>query len=106
MDPRDLEGFVLGERRQDPRQATREHGLARSGWSAEQQVVSACSRELQCTSCAFLATHVGKIECRGRRRSSVYRNVRLQLEIAAQIPRRVGEMADRNRLDAGERRFI
>src|SRR6266576_5509369 len=62
MDPGDLERLLLLERRQDSRQPAGEHGLARAGWAAEQQVVTARGRQLECTASSFLAANVGEIE--------------------------------------------
>ena len=44
---RHLERGFRVERRQDARQPSRKHRLARSGWTAEQQVVPACRRDLE-----------------------------------------------------------
>src|SRR5205085_10415260 len=79
--------------------------LARSGRPAEQEVVPACSGELQRTPPALLAANVEKIECRRRRDGAVRRDVRLELELAAQVARRIGEVPDGNRLHPGERRL-
>jgi hypothetical protein len=106
MDPRHLKRLVFGERRQDSRQPPCEHRLSCSGRAAEQKVVSARSCELQRATGSFLAAHVGKIERGQRDRPSVRRHVRLELELAAEIPGRVGKVAHWNRLDACERGLV
>ena len=61
VDPRDLERGVGVERRQDPRQAAREHRLPRAGRAAEEDVVPARGRQLERAPGAFLAAHVGEV---------------------------------------------
>ncbi len=103
VDPRHLERGVGVERRQDPRQAPREHRLPRAGRAAEEEVVPARSRQLERASGAFLATHVREVGHRGGamavRRE---RRLGLELELAAQVRGRLGEVPDRDRGDARE----
>jgi hypothetical protein len=99
MDPRHLERVFLFEGRQDPRQPAGEHGLARAGWAAEQQVVTAGGRQLECTSPSFLAANVGKIE-RPPPRLAVAYDVLRRLELPAEIRDRIREVAHSDRLDS------
>ena len=104
VDARDLERALGVERRQDAREPPREHRLPRSRRPAEQQVVRARGSDLECTARALVPAHVGEV---GRRdRSHDRRRLELvRLLLAAQIGDRVGEMAERQRLDARERRL-
>src|SRR5262245_26262182 len=47
MDARDLERLRAGECREDAGETTREHRLARTGWAGEEEVVRACSSNLE-----------------------------------------------------------
>ena len=71
------------------------------GGPAEQDVVPARSGQLECAPGTFLPAHVRKVGCR-RRAVPVRRERRLglQLELAAQIARGLGEVPDRDRSDA------
>ena len=89
-----------------PGQPAREHRLPRAGRPAEEQVVAARGGELERAPGAFLAAHVGEV----RRRSSgrAVRRERLlglQLQLAAQVGGRLGEVPDRDRGDASESRL-
>ena len=61
VDPRHLERGIGVERRQDPRQAPREHRLPRAGRAAEEEVVPARSSQLERATGAFLAAHVREV---------------------------------------------
>ena len=104
MDARHLECLVGRERRQDPRQTPPEHRLPRPRRAAEQQVVPARRRELERAPRPLLAAHVREIRQR-RDDAAVQRQHRIRLEVAAEIRDRVGEVPDRDRLDARERRL-
>ena len=58
----------LASGRQDPRQAPRQHRLARSGRADEQQVVPPAAAIVQRASCLVLAAHVGQVRVGTRRR--------------------------------------
>ena len=94
------------ERRQDPRQPPREHRLPRAGWASQEEVVSACGPELERPPRSLLTMDVGEIGSLSRA-LAVRRERRLgvELELTAQIGRGLGEMADRDRGDAGESRL-
>jgi hypothetical protein len=72
MDHRDLQRLGGRERRQQPRQAAREHRLAGARRADEKQVVAACRRDLERAPGPLLALHVrevGEIDAaRGRER--------------------------------------
>ncbi len=104
VDPRDLERRILLQRRQDPRQATREHRLADSRRPAEEHVVPAGRRELECTARAFLPAHVGEVERRPPR-PAVARDPLGRLQLAAQVRDGLREMTHTHRLDSGKRRL-
>ena len=53
--------LLVGECRQDARQPSSQHRLARTGWPHQQQVVCASSGNFQCMTCNGLTTHVGKV---------------------------------------------
>jgi hypothetical protein len=106
MDPRHLERSLRVERREDPRQPAREHRLSRARRPAEQDVVPTRGGELERAAGAFLPANVREV---GRRRRAVAvrrkRRLRLQLELSSQVGRRLGEMVDRDRVDAGKSRL-
>ena len=104
VDARDLERLVLLERRENPGQAARKHRLADAGRAAEQHVVPPRRRELERTAGAFLAANVGEVE-RPSTRLAVADDELGRLELTAQIRHCIGEVADANRLDAGQRRL-
>ena len=103
VDPCHLERGLGVERRQDPRQPAPQHRLSRPGRPAEEEVVAARRCQLERAAGPFLAADVGEV---GRRRRTVavrrQRRLGLQLELAAQVGDRLGEVADRDRGDAGE----
>ena len=103
VDPRHLERGVGVERRQDPRQAARKHRLPRAGRAAEEDVVPARGGQLERAPGAFLPADVREV---GRRAGAVAvrrkRRLGLQLELAAQVGGRLGEVPDRDRGDARE----
>jgi len=96
----------LAERRQDARQTAREHRLSGPGRPAEQQVVPAGCRELDRATSTLLPAHVREVETVAHNRRAVHGDIRLELEIAAQVPGRVGEVADGNRLDPRKSGFV
>ena len=102
MDPGHLErrGFV--ERRQEPGQPPREHGLAGAGRATEQEVVPSGGRDLERATRPLLAADVGEIRA-GQRSDAVSGRDGLGLELAAEIRDRLGQVPDRHRLDPGER---
>ena len=104
VDARHLERRRGLERRQQARQAPREHRLARAGRPGEQQVVPARGGDLERAPRALLSSDVREV---GQRRRVVRarRHDRVRLELAAQVGDRVGEVPHRDRLDAGERRL-
>jgi hypothetical protein len=54
-------GFCQRERRQDTRKPPGKHGLPRSRWTEEEEVVSPCGGDLQGSSCSFLSPDLGEI---------------------------------------------
>src|SRR3989442_14747804 len=101
VDPSHLERLFLVERRQDAREAARQHRLAGARRPAEQQVVPTGGGELERAARAVLSADVREVESVAQARRAVRGNVRLELEVAAQIPRGIGEGADWGRLRAG-----
>src|SRR5439155_15531727 len=93
-----LERLLLLQRRQDPGQPTGEHRLARAGRASEQQVVTAGSREFECTPSAFLTADIRKIE-RAPPRLAVADDVLRRLELSAEVRDRVRKMAHSDGLD-------
>src|SRR3954471_18353404 len=91
VDTRHFERLLLFERRQDPRQPAREHGLARSRRAAEQEVVPSGRRELERAAATLLATHGRQVE-RPVPRLSVADDEFGRLELAPQVGDRIGEM--------------
>jgi hypothetical protein len=61
MDRRDHQRFVEAQRRQQSRQPSRQHGLARARRTAHEQVMSARRRDLQRAPPQCLATNIGQI---------------------------------------------
>ena len=59
--------------------------------------------DLECAPGPFLAADVREIEVDGSGGVAVLRDVRLGLALATQVGRRLGEMANRDRLDVGQR---
>ena len=106
VDPRHLERLVPGQRRQDAREAPPEHRLAGSRRPGEENVVLAGRGELERPPPPLLPANLGEIG-----------NERLleivapggvgepDLLLAAKVRDRLGEMADRDDVDAGERRL-
>ena len=101
MDASDFERRLLLERRQDARQATRQHGLADAGRSPEQHVVTARGGQFQRTARAFLPADVGEVE-RHAPALPVSRHEFGRVALAAQVRDRLGEVAHTDRVDAGE----
>ena len=103
VDPRHLERGGRVERRQDPGQPAREHRLPRTGRAAEEDVVPARRCQLERAPGAFLPADVGEV---GRGRAPIpvrdERRLGLELQLAAQVPDRLGEVPDRDRGDACE----
>jgi hypothetical protein len=106
VDARHLERLLTRQRRQDPGQATGQHGLPGAGRPSEQEVVASRRGDLQCPAAALLSADVGKVQV-PRAAPAVRRrgNVRRRLALPAQVRGRLGEMAQRDRLDARERGF-
>src|SRR4051794_10166698 len=69
LDAGDLERLVEGRRWQDPRQAPREHGLARARWAHHQEVVTAGRRDLEPALGVLLAPDIREIQVLRRRRA-------------------------------------
>ena len=103
VDARHLQRLFVRERRQDPRQPPREHRLARAGRSREQEVVTTRGGELERAPGALLAADVGEVGPGRYARDSVPAHVWLELELAAQVCGRLGEVGHGNRLDIRER---
>jgi hypothetical protein len=61
LDAGDLEGLVVGERRQDSREPAREHRLAGAGRADHQQAVSASGGDLQRPASVGLSAHVPQV---------------------------------------------
>ena len=101
VDPHHLERLPWFERGQDRRQPASEHRLARSRRAGEQQVVPTCGGELERAASALLAAHVGQVEWIGLRRR-VGRLRGRRTELAAQVGDGLGEVPNRNCLDAAE----
>jgi len=59
----DFEGLVVVERGEDSGQSAREHRFASAGWTKEQQVVSACGSDLECSGGEFLTDDVAEVWC-------------------------------------------
>ncbi len=102
VDPRHLERLLAREVGQDPREAAGEHRLPGARRAGEKEVLSSGRRDLERTAGALLASDVGKV---GRRAAVRHRDLgnRLGLKEATEIRSRVGEVADGDRLDPGER---
>jgi len=64
VDPRHLERFLPGQRREDAGQATREHRLTRAGRACEEEVVATRRGNLEGTPGALLAANVTEIRMR------------------------------------------
>ena len=102
VDPRHLEGVVVVQRRQEPREAAGEHRLADTRRARKKQVVTAGSSDLEHASCAFLPADVGEVGCR----RSAIRGGRIGIGWVAMSPEvrdGLGQMPHRHRFDAGER---
>ena len=105
VDPRHLESLAFDQRRQDAGEPSREHRLAGARWAREQQIVSTGGRELERPPSTLLAAHVGEVGWRGSCNAVRAALNRLWLELTAQTGDGLGEMEDRYRLDACERRL-
>ena len=77
MNPCDLERAIVVERRQDPGQPPREHGLPDPGWPGEQEVVASRRGDLEHPARAFLAAYVREL---GERRRAILDAVLVPLE--------------------------
>ena len=104
VDPRYLERLRLRQRREDPREAPRQHRLARPRRAREQQVVRSRCGELERTPRPFLPAHLSQVGQRTRPRPVPLLGLG-RLQLAAQVRHRLGEMGDRYRLDPRERRL-
>src|SRR5688572_20823851 len=104
VDPRHLERMLLFQRREDPGQAPREHGLADARRTAEQDVVPAGRGKLERSPRPLLSPNVRQVEWRTPRLAISDSEVR-RLELAAKVRNGICEMPDADRLDPGERRF-
>ena len=104
MDPRHLEGLRGREWRQDPGQPPGEHRLPGARWAGEEKIVAAGRGDLERAPTPLLTADVAEVEQRVlRRRVPVHLDVRLRITLAPQVGGSLGEMADRDRLDVGER---
>ncbi len=102
---RHLERLVLCQRRQDRRQAAPEHRLAGARRPGEQEVVRARGCELERSAPTLLAADVGEIGQRGRRAGVGHGRRRCDLVVSEQVADRLGQVADPDGLDPGERGF-
>ena len=102
MDARHLERRLRVERREDAGQPPREHRLARARRPAEQQVVPAGCGDLERAPRALVPSHVREVGRRNRLRMARRCDL-VRLELAPQIGDGIGEMPERQSLDAGER---
>jgi hypothetical protein len=101
VDPCDLERVLLFQRRENARQASRQHRLADSRWTAEQDVVPARRRKLERSPRTLLPPDIREI-VGPPPRLSIPRNELRRLELAAEICDCVGKMPHTDRLDPGE----
>ncbi len=101
VDAGHLELVARLQRRQDRREAAAEHRLPGSRRACQQQVVTSGRRELERAARPFLAAHVRQV---GRiRLDPLRRRVdRRRPELAAEVRDRLGEVPDRDGLDAAE----
>jgi hypothetical protein len=102
LDAGDLERRVQLERRQHTRKPAREHRLAGSRGTREEQVVAPRGGDLERTARPLLSADIREIELRRLRRMPVGGDVGLGLNPVAEVHRRLGQVAQRNRLHAGE----
>ena len=94
MDPRHVQRLQQRQRRQDARQAPRQHGLPRPGRTNHQDVVRPRRRHLQRTLGRSLCLHVGKVHIARWRSSHQRRRVgahRLEGDLATEVSADLGE---------------
>ena len=106
LDESDLERFVARQRRQNPRKAAREHGLARAGRADEQKIVPAGRGELERALGRELTAHVGEIgngSCNGPRGNDFSAQPRRG---AARQFGRLAQVGHGKGLDAGRARLL
>ncbi len=104
VDPGHREGGLVAEQRQQPGEAARKHRLAGARRPGQQQVVGARGGDLERPPGPLLAAHVREVRHLGERLEVVgRRRQRRRVAFAAQVGDGVGEVADADRLDAGER---
>ncbi len=96
VDRRDLQRLVERQRRQEPRQAPRQHRLARAGRPDHQQVVAAGGGDLERPPGQVLAVHVAEVGLVGGRPAARRRGARGRA--------RVGVVQHRDRLRRASRR--
>jgi len=98
-----LERFSEIEGRKDARKTTGQHALARTRWTAEQQVVTACRGELQGTSRRGLSPDLAEVGSPVAPPSSVEHRGAVQTMNGRREPlregHRVGQGGDRNHLE-------
>ena len=105
VDARDLESLVPGQLGQHPGQATRQHRLADARRPGEEEVVAARRGKLERSPRSLLSAHVGQIRNLGARIAVGRGLERRRLELSAQIPDDLGQMARGHGLDARESRL-
>src|SRR5919204_5958098 len=100
MDPRDLQRLLARQRRQEPREAPRQHRLARPGGACQQEVVTAGGGKLERAPRALLTSNVCEVECREMRTVSVRGRgyERRRIVLPAQIADGLREVVQRHRL--------
>jgi len=86
VDPRHLEHLGVGQRRQDPGQAAREHRLASARRPGEEKVVATGGGELERAAGAFVPPHLGELGKRvGRRAAVAVRAVGRRRRLATEV---------------------
>jgi ADP-ribose pyrophosphatase len=104
LDTRHFDRLLGRERREDAREAAREHRLPGPGRTGEQEIVSTRCRELERAAGTLLPAHLREVGVSRCRRRTVGL-VRRRLVLAAKVGDGLGEMTQRHRIDAGERRL-
>jgi hypothetical protein len=102
VDPGNFQRLLERQPRKDAGQPPREHRLARARRAGQQQIVAACGGELKGPAAPLLAAHVPQIRLAARCPGCIGLDGR-RLEPPAQIGARLGEVADGDGLDAGQR---
>ena len=93
VDPRHLERLRVPERRQDPRESSREHRLPRPRRACEEEVVPARGRDLERPPRALLAPHGREVGLSADRPGgAVPLERRRCLDLAAEVGDRLGEV--------------